>query len=261
MMTPADRQDLEHARQLLEHPGLAARISNAVGAPIERAIGRLPPGVSALVADAAHRAIEVALTTAVRTLGSQTAGTPANRWHRFAVMASGAAGGAFGLGALALELPLTTTIMMRSIADIARSQGEDLSTPEARLECVHVLALGGPGSRDDASETGYFAARAALAQAIHTAAKHVATRGLASGGGAPAIVRLLAEVSSRFSVTVSEKALAQSIPVVGAAGGAALNAIFMSHFQDIALGHFTIRRLERVYGPEVVRDIYAPLPH
>jgi hypothetical protein len=37
--------------------------------------------------------------------------------------------------------------MLRSIADIARSEGEDLSDPEAALSCVEVFALGGPVRR------------------------------------------------------------------------------------------------------------------
>jgi hypothetical protein len=29
--------------------------------------------------------------------------------------------------------------------------------------------------------------------------------------------------------------------------------VFMSHFQQVAEGHFVVRRLERQYGPEAVR--------
>ena len=47
-------------------------------------------------------------------------------------MASGAAGGAFGLATLPLELPVSTVIMLRSIADIAISEGEDLSSRKPR---------------------------------------------------------------------------------------------------------------------------------
>ncbi len=46
------------------------------------------------------------------------------------------------------------------------------------------------------------------------------------------------------------------IPVAGAAGGLALNVLFTKHFQRIAYGHFTIRRLERKYGPELIRREY-----
>lgn len=255
-MTPADKQALEHARYLLEHPGLAARLSHVVGAPIERGIEALPPKVSELINDATRRAIQAALNMALRTMDGKNVGPPANRLHKLAVMASGATGGAFGLAALALELPVTTTIMMRSIADVARSQGEDLSLAEARLECLHVLALGGRSSRDDASETGYFTSRAALAQAIHAAAQHISAKGV-GGSGAPAVLRLLAEVSARFSITVSEKAIAQSIPVIGALGAATLNVMFIHYFQDIAQGHFTVRRLERIYGPDEIKRVYT----
>jgi hypothetical protein len=41
--------------------------------------------------------------------------------HRALVTASGAVGETFGLAALPVELPASTVIMLRSIADIARS--------------------------------------------------------------------------------------------------------------------------------------------
>ena len=46
------------------------------------------------------------------------------------------------------------------------------------------------------------------------------------------------------------------MPLIGAAGGAAVNAIFMRHYQEMADGHFTVRRLERKYGPETVKAEY-----
>ena len=35
-----------------------------------------------------------------------------------------------------------------------------------------------------------------------------------------------------------------------------LPAVFMDHFQRIAKGHFTLRRLERTYGSAVIRKHY-----
>jgi hypothetical protein len=183
---------------------------------------------------------------------------PSNWWHKLAVGTTGAAGGVFGLPALTIELPVSTTIMLRSIADIARSQGENLKTPAARLECVQVLALGGRSKSDDGSETGYFAARAAMAKAVSDAVQHLARNGL-SQHGAPAIVRLIALIASRFSIVVSEKAAAQAVPVVGAFGGAVINTLFIDHFQDMGKGHFIVRRLERAHGPEEVERIYNEL--
>jgi hypothetical protein len=43
---------------------------------------------------------------------------------------------------------------------------------------------------------------------------------------------------------------------LGAAGGAAINLLFIKHFQDMAWAHFTIRRLERTCGSERVEHAY-----
>jgi hypothetical protein len=250
--------DLRAAKAILENPGLAAKVSNYVGTPIEMGLKKLPESWNATVNDVARKSIETALDIALLTLDRDERGPSSNWWHKLAVAATGAGGGAFGLPALALELPVSTTIMLRSIADIARSEGEDLRRPEARLQCVQVLALGGKSKSDDGTESGYFTARAALAKAVSEAAAHVTKKGL-SQHGAPAIVRLISLVASRFSIVVSEKAAAQAVPVVGALGGAALNALFIGHFQDMGRGHFIIRRLERLHGQEEVRRLYDAL--
>jgi len=58
---------------------------------------------------------------------------------------------------------------------------------------------------------------------------------------------------------MSQKIAAQTVAVVGAVGGAAVNLAFIEHFQEVARGHFTVRRLERVYGAEIVRAEYDRL--
>jgi len=57
----------------------------------------------------------------------------------------------------------------------------------------------------------------------------------------------------------SEKAAAQAVPIIGAAGGAILNWLFISHYQQMAKGHFTIRRLERLYPSQLVEARYRAL--
>jgi hypothetical protein len=170
-------------------------------------------------------------------------------------MTSGAVGGAFGLPALIVELPVATTIMLRSIADIARSEGEDLRTPEAKLQCIQVLALGGKSKGDDAADAGYFAARAGLARVVGEAAKRAAAS-QAGARSASVLARMISAVAARFSVVVSEKIAVQAVPVVGALGGATINGLFIAHYQHMARGHFTVRRLERQYGTQAVRAAY-----
>jgi hypothetical protein len=73
---------------------------------------------------------------------------------------------------------------------------------------------------------------------------------------APAIARLLSAIASRFGVVVSEQAAAKAIPVIGAASGAVINVLFIDHFQDMARGHFIIKRLEAKYGQGTVESAY-----
>ena len=73
---------------------------------------------------------------------------------------------------------------------------------------------------------------------------------------APVLVRLLGQIAGRFGVVVSQKLAAQAVPLIGAVGGAAVNLAFTDHFQSLAKGHFTVRRLERAYSPDLVRAEY-----
>ncbi len=257
-LNAADHQDLGRAVELLENPSFAAKVTNLIGGPVEKAITMLPEGVSDKLVMTTQKALSKAMDLAVSTIDERYRGESADGAHRFMSSVSGAVGGAFGLIALTVELPISTTIMLRSIADIARSEGEPLSEAETKLACLEVFALGGTKEEDDGVDTGYFAVRAALAGAMTEAAKYLAEQGLASSG-APVLVRFLSKIASRYSIQVSEKAAAQAIPLLGAAGGATVNLLFMDHFQNMARGHFIVRRLERAYGKELVRDAYQQM--
>jgi hypothetical protein len=256
-MTPEDLTALRSAARSLEHQSLAARLTDIVGKPID-VIGRmLPASASDAITTATSKALEVALKAALRTMQlTPHAGSPL--LHRALATASGAAGGTFGMVALPIELPVSTIIMLRSIAEIARSEGEDLSDPEAAFSCVQVFALGGRAGSADVSESGYFVIKGMMAKSVTEAARFIAERGVVNEGG-PALVRFIAQVASRFGVVVTQKVAAQALPVVGALGGAAVNYAFIEHFQEIARGHFTVRRLERVYGKDVVQSEYHRL--
>jgi len=255
-MIDADLRALRAAVQSLENPGLAARLTSLVGTPIEMLGKMLPPGASGVISAAVTRGLNAAVAVALRTMNDEPqAGS--RLFHRALAAASGAIGGSFGLATLPVELPISTIIMLRSIADIARSEGEDLRSPETALACVEVFALGGrPGA--DASESGYFAVRSLLATSVTEAARFIARRGIVEPG-APVMVRFIAQVASRFGAVVTQKFAVQAVPVIGAVGGAAVNYAFIDHFQNVARAHFTVRRLERTYGKDAVRARYELL--
>lgn len=251
-------ETLRRAKAVLEHPALAIRLASMAGRPFDRALRRLPRAAHDLIASTTEAAVKRCLDLALRTLDGTSPAEPSNRLHRLAVGVTGAAGGAFGMSALAVELPVTTTLMFRSICDIARSAGEDLASPETRLHCLAVLALGGTAAADEAAETGYFAVRAALAEMISLSAAELAAQGL----GAPAssvLLRLINRIAARFSTQVTQQVAAKSIPVVGAVLGAAVNTVFIAHFQRTAEAHFAVRRLEREYGAAAVERLYRTL--
>ena len=259
MISPDDLAELKAAKELLENPGLAARVTSMLGAPIERGFRLLPDKWSSAVQHAVEISLNRALSIAVASLGSRPAGKMRrSRLHRAAVIGTGGLGGAFGLAALPLELPISTTIMLRSIADVARSEGEDLGQPETKLACLEVFALGGSSPADDSVETGYYAIRGALASTLADAAQHISQRGL-SAEGAPALVRFLAAIASRFGIVVSEKTAAMAIPAIGAVGGGVVNALFIDHFNNMARGHFKVRSLEREYGSQLIQETYLSL--
>ncbi|MDN5844056.1 MAG: EcsC family protein [Alcaligenaceae bacterium] len=256
--TPAALETLRTARALLENPGLAARMTNLIGSPIEKGLDMLPSGWNKRVGAITKAALVKAADVAISTLGDQPSRDSSNRWHKLSVATTGGVGGFFGLAGLAVELPISTTIMMRSIADIARSEGESPNRPDTRLGCIEVFALGGKNPSDDGTESGYYLMRAALAQAVGQATEYVA--GSAAGMAAPpALMRLISVVSQRFGIQVTEKAAAQAMPAIGAAGGALINTLFIDHFQDMARGHFIVRRLERSYGKAAVKQAYDAL--
>ncbi len=251
--------ELREAKRILEHHGIADRLTELVGAPITASI-RLLPGIAenALYA-AIDKSLNVALDVALRTLGDDSVktGKPRLLTHKLLAGLSGAAGGALGGATIAAELPVSTVLILRSVADIARSEGEDLSSVEARLACLQVFALDPGNSQqvDDDTEIGYFAVRAAMAKQIRDASQYVLKNGMADTA-APPLVKLVAQIGKRFGVIVSEKIAAQAIPVIGAVGGALINSYFIDHYQDLARAHFTIRRLERVHGETMVREAY-----
>ncbi len=253
-MSPADHAALMDAVRRLEHVGPALRLANAVGRKVNFLKDLAPQRATKIIDGAAMAAMRVALRTALASLSGKPM-RDRDRAHKLLVAASGAAGGAFGLASLPVELPVTTTLMLRSIADIARAEGEDLRDPEAAMACLEVFALDGRAPSENVSDSGYFAIRGLLARSISEAARYIASRGVADEA-APALVKLTAQIGARFGFVVSQKFLAQATPALGALGGAAINLAFIDHFQSLARGHFTVRRLERKYGGDHVRSEY-----
>ncbi|RPJ07150.1 MAG: EcsC family protein, partial [Deltaproteobacteria bacterium] len=67
-LSTAEIRDLRAAKEILENPGLAAKVSNFVGTPIEQGLKKLPEAWSTAVNDVARKSIEKALEIALLTM-------------------------------------------------------------------------------------------------------------------------------------------------------------------------------------------------
>ena len=243
--------ELETAVVVLEGISLPVRLAALVGGSVDALKRRLPDGVQRRLDGTIRAALEGALRAALSSAPSHNPTPLSSQWlHRGLLAASGLAGGALGLPGTLMELPVSTTLLLRQVAAIAAEQGEDLADPLVQAECLNVFALGGRNPADDEAESGYFALRLALAQSVQGAV------GRTLGQFLPSFVGAVAE---RFGVPVAFKLSAQAAPMVGAASGAAVNLAFLEHFRSVAQAHFTVRRLERRHGPALVRAAYERL--
>src|SRR5215204_969350 len=176
-LSEEDWRALKHAVQALEAPSFVTRLSKLAGRPIELLGQALPQPVSEAVSKATQAALTRALRYALRTIPGPRADDRETRVHQALTALSGAMGGALGISAVLVELPISTTIMLRAIARIAQAEGEDLESPETALACLQVFALGGRSSSQHLHESGYFAVRAAMARSVTRAVQMMAGRG------------------------------------------------------------------------------------
>jgi hypothetical protein len=275
--TAEELEFLEDAAQYLENPSFLMKLADMFGKPLAlltSAIDKIAPDV---VDNSVGRALRSAMTLAAKTIPAggdneltidtkiSDVGRTTDFWHKVSVAVSGTAGGFFGFVGLPVELPVTTTIMFRSIAAIAKEFHEDLSDEEVRMQCLSVFSFGGPGKQDDELKSAYLSARVTLEETISAAAKAVAGKTAAQitkmieQGTAPAIVSLISKIAARFNITVTEKMVAQALPVLGAAAGGTINVAFMDHFNRVARFHFGIRSLERKYGKDLIQQTFQEI--
>jgi hypothetical protein len=258
-LTKAELDDLRSAKALLEHPGFSIRLAGLLGSPVEMGFKLLPKGWSSTVNKATKSALLKALHLAVKSLGNPRQRHSREALHKVLAGASGGIGGALGVFALPVELPVSTVIMLRSIADIARSEGHDIAQIQTRLECLEVFAFGGDVKLEGAEESSYWITRTALAKSISEAATYLSRKGSVDVAS-PVVVKLVNSIAARFGAMVSEEIAAKAIPVIGAAGGGIVNVLFMAHFQEMARGHFIVKRLELKHGQAVIKALYEELP-
>jgi hypothetical protein len=305
LLSEEETEFVREAHQYFENPSFLMKVSQTLGKPIERTLNHLPDRVQVALSEASQKALNSALQVSLLSLQpeNQAAGMKkvlekipsSQKAHRIATAVTGIAGGFFGIPALPIELPMTTILMLRSIAKTAQENGFNLSDRQTQLECLYVFSMGkpvegdsrdpddsstgsntgeGPGDQASSSskrhpvpvkDTHYYSARMAFATMARDVLEAFASRSakeiadLVTQGSIPVLTRLLSRIAAKFQLVVTDKVIAQTVPILGAAAGGALNFIFTEHFNTVAKYHFGMRALERKYGQKDLQKVYSEL--
>ena len=256
-LPPTEHRELLLAIERLERQSFVAWLAQATGTPVDMAMKYLPSSINQRLRVIIQAVMLECLDVAVNSLEETDDFGPSPEWMgKLLTGVSGGIGGFLGMPALPFELPLTTTFMLRSIAEIAREEGEDLQNLDARLACLEVFALGGGRGERNELHLKYYAVRSVLTKLTQELGRYMLERG-AINASSPIIARFLGEIVSRFGFAVTDRFASRLVPIIGALGGAAVNVIFTDHFQRVARGHFVVRRLERHYGAAIIRRHYT----
>jgi len=270
-MHAADLAELKLAKYDLENISAIMTGLNKVGSTIETGLSKLSDDQQKWLSEKINYVLLKLLKSNVITMEkNKEFKQPSNFGYKALVGITGLGSGFVGstnpVGAtiFASELLLSTRYMLRSIMDIARSEGEDIYKPETQLACLQVFALSGDFEGANSTDTSYYGTRLAMATAMKGATSYLTKYGVSGLGklmmttGNP-IMQMIGLIATRLTIQISEKFISQAVPVIGAAGGGALNYVFMDHFQQMAKSHFVIRRLERKYGLPMVKSYYNEL--
>lgn len=202
--------------------GVGIELLNLLGTQADGLVDGLPRPVRDRLEDATEIALKQAMKAANGSRRVIGPGQPT--WLQTAIATSmGAAGGIGGVGTALAELPLTTTILLRTIQDVAEELEFDPTSDNVQFDCIQVFAAAGPLAHDDNADLGFLGARMAL-----------------SSGG---MQKLMAFVAPRLAAVFGQKLAAQAVPVLGAAAGAATNYAFINYYREMAHVHFRLRRL------------------
>ena len=208
--------------------GVGMQVLGLLGGQAEGVLKRLPKSVTDQMGTVTWAALETAFDVAAR---SRNALPDQKDWLNTAVtMGTGAMGGFGGLPSAVAELPVTTTVILRAVQGIAVEHGFDPKEEATRMDCVQVFAAAGPLADDDGIDTSFLSMRLGLTGAT--------------------VQSLLTRVAPRLATVLGQKLAAQTVPVLGAVVGAAINYAFTSYYQDMARIHFGLRKLSDELGED-----------
>ena len=162
LITPPDTEaELDRlAARYSAAGGIGVQLLTMVGGKAEQLLERLPAPVRAKLEEGTERALKLAMRAAH---SSRKALPDQADWVNTAMStAMGAAGGFGGLPSALVELPATTTVLLRIIQGVAVEHGFDPNTERVQFDCIRVFAAAGPLAADDGADLGFITLRVTL---------------------------------------------------------------------------------------------------
>lgn len=206
--------------------GIGMQVVGLLGNHAEGLLDKLPQAARDGLDTATLKALEISFTAANASRGKLP---DTGQWlTRLVTVTTGAAGGFGGVSTALAELPVTTTVIQRAIQGIAVEYGFDPTDPDTRADCLRVFAAAGPMANDDNMDLSFLTLRTAVTGST--------------------IQALLSKIAPKLAVTLGKKLALQTVPVLGAVTGAAINYAFTSYYQEIAHVQFGLRKLAEDTG-------------
>src|ERR1700683_5264358 len=113
-LSPREERALQRAVAILEGKSFIGRLTELTGEPVSQMLRRLPAPVTRQINRTVRRALLQAQHVALYKLGSAGLPDPPPALFQFASAITGGVSGFFGMATLAVELPVTTAMMLRS---------------------------------------------------------------------------------------------------------------------------------------------------
>ncbi len=227
-------------------PSVLPRAIRSMAGPVSFLTNRLVP---AEMIEAAIRGADWAASQSIRTASithafgdldaCEDAVSGVRRWAMGYAVTGGGAAGAFGALGLAVDVPATVALALRTTRLVGLCYGFGADTEAERTHILDILALAGANSREERAEAIERLAEGRAAMDAGDWQKIVRLAGQTTGS-----VAATQRVAATLGVNLSTRKIAQLAPVIGAAVGAGVNAAFQRDVADAAQFAYRARWLE-----------------
>ena len=227
-------------------PSILPRAVRSVAKPVGFLTHRLIP---AEIIEAAIRGADWAASNSIRKAAvnhdfsnleaCDDAAAEMRRWALGYAVTGGGAAGAFGALGLAIDVPATVALALRTARLTGLCYGFGADTESERVYILDILQLAGANSKADRD-----AAMTRLAEGREGLGKDEWQKIVRLTGQTTGTVAATQRVATTLGINLSTRKMAQIVPFLGAAVGAGVNAAFQNDVAAAARFAYRARWLE-----------------